>query len=105
MNNVGNLSILNPTIDLDYPIKRGKTEISKITLRKPASGELRGTNLSDLLQMDVSALEKVIPRISDPTLTIHEVQNLDPADLFQLGSAVTSFLLPKAMKPMVYHQE
>ena len=105
MNNVSNLSILNPTIDLDYPIKRGKTEISKITLRKPASGELRGTNLADLLQMDVSALEKVIPRISDPTLTTHEVQSLDPADLFQLGAAVTSFLLPKAMKPMVYQPE
>jgi hypothetical protein len=96
---------LNSTIDLDTPIKRGATEISQVTLRKPASGELRGTNLADLLQMDVTALERVIPRISNPTLTTHEVQALDPADLFQLGAAVSSFLLPKAMKPTVYQNE
>ncbi|MFA7351681.1 MAG: phage tail assembly protein [Methylotenera sp.] len=102
MNNVSNL---NPMIDLDTPIKRGETEIKQVSLRKPASGELRGTNLADLLQMDVTALEKVIPRISDPTLTTHEVQNLDPADLFQLGAAVSGFLLPKAMKPTVYQTE
>jgi hypothetical protein len=102
---MNNAPTLNPMIDLDTPIKRGESIIEKVTLRKPASGELRGTNLADLLQMDVSALEKVLPRISDPTLTPQEVQNLDPADLFQLGAAVTSFLLPKAMKPMVYQNE
>lgn len=97
--------LLNTIIDLDTPIKRGETEVTKVSLRKPASGELRGVNLADLLQMDVSALEKVIPRISDPTLTTHEVQGLDPADLFQLGAAVSGFLLPKAMRPTVYQSE
>lgn len=97
--------LINTLIDLDTPIKRGDSEVKQVSLRKPASGELRGTNLADLLQMDVSALEKVIPRISDPTLTTHEVQNLDPADLFQLGAAVSGFLLPKAMKPTVYQTE
>lgn len=97
--------LINTVIDLDTPVKRGETEIKQVTLRKPAAGELRGANLADLLQMDVSALEKVIPRISNPTLTTHEVQALDPADLFQLGAAVSGFLLPKAMKPTVYQQE
>lgn len=96
---------LNIIIDLDTPIKRGETEIAKVTLRKPAAGELRGANLADLLQMDVSALEKVLPRISEPTLTQQEVASLDPADLFQLGTAVSGFLLPKAMKSMVYQIE
>jgi len=96
---------LNTTIQLDTPIKRGEREINQVTLRKPASGELRGASLADLMQMDVNALEKVIPRISDPTLTPHEVQNLDPADLFQMGAAVSTFLLPKAMRPMAYQTE
>ena len=95
----------NVAIELDTLITRGETKITHISLRKPASGELRGVNLADLLQMDVGALEKVLPRISNPTLTTHEVQNLDPADLFQLGSAVSGFLLPKALKPTVYQNE
>lgn len=94
-----NLSVM---IDLDEPIKRGETEIKNVMLRKPHSGELRGTNLTDLLQMDVTALERVIPRISDPTLTSHEVQQLDPADLFQMGSTVSGFLMPKALRQTVY---
>lgn len=89
-------------ITLDTPIKRGEKEITEVTLRKPDSGELRGTNLTDLLQMDVAALEKVIPRISDPSLTLYEVQHLDPADLMQFGAVVSSFLLPKATMQAAY---
>jgi hypothetical protein len=92
---------LNTVIDLDQPIKRGETEIKSITLRKPLSGELRGVNLTDLLQMDVSALVRVVPRISEPTLTEQEVQAMDPADLFQIGSAVSVFLLPRSMRTNV----
>ena len=36
------------TIQLDTPIKRGKTEITEIVLRKPQSGALRGTRLQAL---------------------------------------------------------
>lgn len=89
-------------ITLDTPIKRGETQVTEVTLRKPDSGELRGTNLTDLLQMDVAALEKVIPRISDPSLTLYEVQHLDPADLMQIGAVVSSFLLPKATMQAAY---
>jgi Phage tail protein E. len=89
---------LNTVIDLDQPIKRGETEIKSVTLRKPLAGELRGVNLTDMLQMDVSALVRVVPRISEPTLTEQEVQSMDPADLFQIGSAVSVFLLPRSMR-------
>lgn len=89
------------TIDLDTPIKRGKKSIEKLTLRKPNSGELRGVSLTDLLQMDVNSLQRVLPRITDPSLTEQEVQGMDPADLMQCGSAVSSFLLPRGMKAQV----
>lgn len=87
------------TITLDQPIQRGDSKITAVELRKPTSGELRGLNLTDLLQMDVTALHRVLPRISTPSLTEAEAAALDPADLLQFGSAVAGFLLPKAAKP------
>lgn len=86
------------TVVLDTPIRRGTTVIDSITLRKPNSGELRGVSLSDLLQMDVNSLVKVVPRISSPLLTAVEVASMDPADLFALGTKVSGFLLQKSMK-------
>ena len=86
------------TVVLDTPIRRGTTVIDRITLRKPNSGELRGVSLSDLLQMDVNSLVKVVPRISSPLLTAVEVTSMDPADLFALGTKVSGFLLQKSMK-------
>ncbi|HCA23116.1 MAG TPA: phage tail assembly protein [Pseudomonas sp.] len=82
-------------IELDEPIKRGTTEITEVTLRKPVSGELRGVSLMELANMDVLALRKVLPRISSPSLTDVEVGRMDPADLMQCGVAVASFLLTK----------
>ncbi|RQM46516.1 phage tail assembly protein [Paraburkholderia bannensis] len=86
------------TVVLDTPIVRGKQTISEITLRKPRSGELRGVSLQDLVNLDVIALSKVLPRISSPTLTEHDVAQLDPADLVQLGGVFAGFLWPKAVK-------
>lgn len=84
------------TITLDTPIIRGETPITTITLRKPASGELRGVSLIDLAQMDVLSLRKVLPRITTPTLTDIEIGRMDPADLLQCGVVVGSFLLKKS---------
>jgi hypothetical protein len=87
-----------PVITLDTPIVRGSTEITEVTLRKPVSGELRGVSLTDLLQMDVLALRKVLPRITTPTLTDHDIGLMDPADLVQMATEVAGFLLPKSAK-------
>lgn len=86
---------------LDTPIKRGDSEITSIELRKPVSGELRGLSLTDLLQMDVNAMHRVLPRISIPSITEAEAAALDPADLLQLSAKVASFLLPKAARQAV----
>lgn len=84
------------TITLDSPIKRGDQSITSVTLRKPSSGELRGLNLTDLLQMDVNSLKKVLPRITSPILTEQDIDSLDPADLVDLGSSIALFLVKKA---------
>lgn len=86
------------TVTLDTPIRRGTTSIKSITLRKPNSGELRGVSLVELLQMDVSSLIKVLPRISSPSVTAIEVSGMDPADLLALSSKISGFLLQKSAK-------
>lgn len=88
----------NPSITLDEPIKRDKQAIESISIRKPKSGELRGINLADLLQMNTDAIMKVTPRVSDPTITIQEAEALEPADLLKIGAAIASFLLPKEVQ-------
>ncbi|MDR3398728.1 MAG: phage tail assembly protein [Pandoraea sp.] len=90
---------MRETITLDTPIQSGRNEITEFQIRKPGSGELRGVNLSDLAQMNVDTLIKVLPRITAPALAEHEVASMDPADLLQCGLAVSGFLLPKASKP------
>lgn len=86
------------TVTLDTPIKRGSTTIDTITLRKPASGELRGVHLVELLNMDVATLIKILPRISSPGITAPEAAGMDPADLLACGSRISGFLLQKSVK-------
>lgn len=85
-------------IELDAPFKRGNKTVSTITIRKPKAGELRGVALTDLMQMDVTALSRVLPRVSEPVLTEKEIAELEPADLVQLGGGLVGFLLPKRAK-------
>ncbi|MCG9005138.1 phage tail assembly protein [Laribacter hongkongensis] len=93
------------TITLDTPIKRGDTLIDSLTLRKPGAGELRGCAISDLARMDVATLVRVIPRISTPSLTEHEVSGMDLADLTELASEVAGFLLKKAERASISQGE
>ncbi|WP_311968577.1 phage tail assembly protein [Pseudomonas baltica] len=86
------------TVELDTPIVRGEAPIDSVVIRKPRSGELRGLSLIDVMQMDVLALRKLLPRITTPALTDHEIGNMDPADLVQMGTVITNFLLPKSAK-------
>lgn len=84
------------TIELEAPVKRGDDEITTVTLRKPNAGSLRGVALTDAVRMDVDAIIKLVPRISSPALTEHEVRQMDAADIFAFGQEIVVFLLPKA---------
>lgn len=85
-------------VTLDEPIVRGNKTIDTVNIRKPKSGELRRLALSDVARMEVDALATLLPRITEPALTAHEVQALDPADLMQCGTKVAGFLLPKGLR-------
>lgn len=95
---IATATALTETIELDSSIQRGSQTVTEITVRKPKSGALRGVALTDVLQMDVTALTKVLPRITDPALTEADVRDMDPADLVQLGGVVAGFLLPKSAR-------
>ncbi|SCZ38011.1 MULTISPECIES: phage tail assembly protein [unclassified Pseudomonas] len=86
------------SVTLDTPIIRGKILIDSITLRKPQAGELRGVHLVELLNMDVATLIKILPRISNPSITAPEAAGMDPADLLACGSKISGFLLQKSVK-------
>jgi len=84
-----------PIVTLDEPLQRGEQAITEITLRKPSAGELRGVSLLELAQLDVSALHKVLPRITTPTLTEHDISRLCPADLLAIGAEIAGFFARK----------
>jgi hypothetical protein len=85
----------NPNVViLDMPLMRGEQKIGQITLTKPNAGTLRGVSLAALAQSDVDALIKVLPRMTFPSLTEHEVSRLDVSDLISLAGKVVGFLSP-----------
>lgn len=84
------------SVTLDEPVQRGDQTITTVQLRKPKAGELRGISLSDLAELDVAALQRVLPRITIPSLTQQEVDALELCDLTALGAKVATFLLKKA---------
>lgn len=87
---------INPdVVVLDEPIVRGETKLSSVTVIRPNSGALRGTTLVALANLDVVALQTVIPRVTLPSISSAEVGLMDPADLAAIGTKVASFLLTK----------
>lgn len=83
-------------VQLDEAIKRGDSVIQTVSLRKPTAGDLRGINLMELMQLNVNALQEVLPRVTTPSLAKHEISGMDPADLLEMGASVASFLAKKA---------
>lgn len=84
---------------LNTPIQReGGDVVKSVEIRKPTAGELRGCQLTSLLQMDVKSLMTLLPRVTVPSLLPSEVEALDPCDLMTLGIEVVNFLASPALK-------
>ena len=89
------------SIPLLEPISRGETKVTKVVLRKPKAGELRGLTLQSLVTTEVTALLTLIPRISEPPLTAEEVNQIDPGDFSELGGAIRGFFMTAAEKQLM----
>ena len=55
-------------ITLTNPILRGDKQITEITVTKPSVPALKGLKMFDVLQMDVDALQVLLPRVTQPVL-------------------------------------
>lgn len=79
------------TVTLTAPVQRDDTTIASVTLREPRAGEMRGLSLVDVMRMDVGAMRRLIPRISEPGLAPDELDVLPGADFVTLSSTVVGF--------------
>lgn len=86
---------MNKTLTLNTPITSGEQTISTVTLRKPSVSAMRGIATFELLRMDTDTLIRLLPRISEPTLTTAHLNQMDCADLVRLGATVSGFLLTR----------
>lgn len=86
-------------VTLQTPVKdRHGGEIICVGVRAPTVGDLRGLKLLDVMQLDVKAIEKLLPRITDPSMLPEQVAALDLADFAALAGVAASFFATKADK-------
>lgn len=88
----------NNKVTLQTPVKRGDNELVEIEIFKPNSGALRGASLRGLLDFHAEDIITVLPRVTAPALTPIEAQQLDPADLLEMGALIADFLLSTRTK-------
>lgn len=77
------------------PVIDGKT-LKRVDLRRPQAGELRGLQLTLILQMDVNAMFSLLPRITTPRLDQVALEKLTAEDLTALSAEVCGFFTGSA---------
>lgn len=87
-------------ITLTKPLMRGETSYSQIRLNKPGSPECQGCDLLSLVQMNVTQVHKVLPRITQPAVSPADFiggskANIDISILFEMAGEIAGFLLGK----------
>ena len=82
------------SVTLVNPVEIDGKQVSEITLRKPMGGDLRGIALTDVLRMEMTALFKLLPRITQPSLTPQQLQTeIEAEDLTDLGTKTVLFFV------------
>ncbi|MGC6408479.1 phage tail assembly protein [Bisgaard Taxon 45] len=86
---------LNTTksIVLSTPIQRGDQEIKEIQVLKPTVQALKGLKMFDVVQVDVNAMEILLPRITVPKLHKADFAQMDIEDFTELATAAVNFLV------------
>ncbi|WP_026471136.1 phage tail assembly protein [Alkanindiges illinoisensis] len=103
-----NRRAVNPdveVINLDTPLMMGNQEITEVEVRKPNALALQGLKIADLIQGDVTSVLTLLPKVTTPTLTRAQVQQLDPCDIAQFGAVFITFLQPKSTRAALLQQQ
>lgn len=85
-------------VELDDGFKRGDQTITKVTLRRPKAGELRGLSSVDVMRQDYAAVAKLLPRISNPIITELDVAELTAPDFEMLAAECGCFFLNRRQR-------
>ena len=75
-------------ITLSTALLRGDKQITDITVNKPTVPALKGLKMFDVLQMDVDALQVLLPRVTSPVLHKADFATMEVADFTELAAAV-----------------
>ncbi|MFV1933643.1 phage tail assembly protein [Phaeobacter gallaeciensis] len=83
-------------VTLSSPITIDGEKVTEITLRRPSPGELRGLSMVDILRMEVDAMFKLLPRITQPPLSPLQLSSeLAPEDFTELATKTLLFFAKK----------
>lgn len=69
-----------------------------MTVRKTRAGEMRGLSMFEVMHLDTDTLVKLLPRISTPQIHKIMAEELDPADLANIGKCVAGFFSSKKQR-------
>jgi hypothetical protein len=81
------------TLKLSTAIQRGEQKITEVSLRKPKAGEMRGLSIQELMNARVTATLDLLPRITMPPLTPHEVDDMEPEDVAAASGIIIGFFM------------
>lgn len=79
------------TVTLTTALTRNSKELTDLEIREPSSGECRGLKLADIMNMDVTTLHVLLPRITHPPLTKAEAEALTLHDITLCGAEILGF--------------
>lgn len=79
-------------ITLSTALLRGDKQITDITVNKPTVPALKGLKMFDVLQMDVDALQVLLPRVTSPVLHKADFATMEVSDFTELAAAAVGFL-------------
>ena len=87
------MSALTKTVRLAQPVRREGGEVGEVTLVQPNPGSMRGLKQGDILQMDVTAMLTLLPRITKPALQTTELEVMHPRDFLSLSKETVLFFV------------
>lgn len=92
------------TVELESHIVRGKQKIKEVRLRKPKGGDLRGLSLMQVSLADYNTVTQLLPRITDPVIHKHDLDEMGLDDLMELSMEVASFFVKGEMPSLATSQ-
>jgi len=67
--------------------------IAEVTVREPSAGELRGLSIGAIATMDVAAMIRLLPRITEPALSAAQIEALGAYDFGELAGRAAGFFM------------